>query len=275
MNRRRSVPVVLTIAGSDSSAGAGIQADLKTFAAWGVYGVCAVTCIVSETPGKVSQIQPARPGMVRDQVSLLLKSFPVAAIKTGLLCNEEIATTVAGALRKLKPANLVVDPVMVATSGDALLAQKAIAIYERELFPLATLITPNLDEASRLLGCEITRVASMAGAARELARKYRTRVLLKGGHLRGARAIDVFSDGIVVREFASPYIRNVHTHGTGCTCSAAIAAGLARGLSLPEAITKAKRYVTAAIRSHLAWKSGGALMIALNHSRGMAADRAR
>src|SRR5437763_15035198 len=138
------IPVALTIAGSDSSAGAGIQADLKTFAARGVYGVCAVTCIVAEIPGNVGRIQAADPEIVREQIALLLEKFPVGAIKTGLLCNAAIVSAAAGSLRKFEPRNLVVDPVMKASSGDVLLDPEAIHFYERELFPLATLITPNL-----------------------------------------------------------------------------------------------------------------------------------
>src|SRR5438045_7395100 len=145
-SRTAATTVALTIAGSDSSAGAGAQADLKTFRALGIYGVTAITCIVAETPGKVLRIQPADPQIVREQIELLLKNFPVAAIKTGLLCNTAIVAEVVRSLRKAKRRQLVVDPVMIATSGDVLLAPKAIQIYERELFPLATLIAPNLDE---------------------------------------------------------------------------------------------------------------------------------
>src|SRR5438067_1406029 len=148
-NPRRSqtaaTAVALTIAGSDSSGGAGAQADLKTFTALGVYGVTAITCIVAETPGKVSRIQAADPEIVREQIELLLKNFPVAGIKTGLLCNAEIVAQVVRSLRKVKERPLVVDPVMVATTGDVLLAPETIQIYERKLLPLATLITPNLD----------------------------------------------------------------------------------------------------------------------------------
>src|SRR5437762_13346183 len=150
--QKSNVPVALTIAGSDSSAGAGAQADLKTFTALGVYGLTAITCIVAETPGKVSRIQSADQEIVREQIEDLLKSFPVAGIKTGLLCKAEIVAQVVRSLRKVKERPLVVDPVMVATTGDVLLAPEAIRIYERKLFPLATLITPNLDEAARLLG---------------------------------------------------------------------------------------------------------------------------
>src|SRR5438309_9652902 len=148
--RSQSAAVALTIAGSDSSAGAGAQADLKTFSALGVYGVTAITCIVAETPGKVSRIQPADPEIVREQIELLLKNFPIAAIKTGLLCNAEIVAQVVRSLGKVKRRRLVVDPVMIATSGRVLLEPEAIRIYQRDLFPLATLITPNLDEAAGL-----------------------------------------------------------------------------------------------------------------------------
>src|SRR5437588_11813621 len=163
--RSHSAAVALTIAGSDSSAGAGAQADLKTFSALGVYGVTAMTCIVAERPGKVSRIQPAEPEIVHEQIELLLKYFPVAAIKTGLLCNAAIVAEVVRSLRKVKRRHLVVDPVMIATSGDVLLAPKAVQLYERELFPLATLITPNLDEAARLVGEPIGNLAEMHRAA--------------------------------------------------------------------------------------------------------------
>jgi hydroxymethylpyrimidine/phosphomethylpyrimidine kinase len=270
-NPRRSQPpataVALTIAGSDSSAGAGAQADLKTFTALGVYGVTAITCIVAETPGKVSRIQAADPEIVREQIELLLKGFPVAAIKTGLLCNEEIVAQVVGSLRKVKERRLVVDPVIVATTGDVLLAPEAIQIYERELLPLATLITPNLDEAGRLLGGSIRDLAAMHWGARALAKKYRTAVLLKGGHLRGRRAIDVLSFGDCTKEYSAAFLPGLKTHGTGCTYSAAITAELAKGVELPRAIATAKRFVSSAIRSHFAWKSGRGKIFALNPSR--------
>ena len=258
------VPVALTIAGSDSSAGAGAQADLKTFTALGVYGLTAITCIVAETPGKVSRIQPADPEIVREQIELLLKSFPVAAIKTGLLCNAEIVAQVARSLRKAKGYRLVVDPVMIATSGDVLLEPEAIQLYQRDLFPLATLITPNLDEATRLLGHPIRDLAAMHRAARTLATKYGTAVLLKGGHLRGPRAIDVLSSGAYTKEYSAAFLPGVKTHGTGCTYSAAIAAELAKGAELPCAIAVAKKIVSSAIRSHFVWKSGRGKIFALN-----------
>jgi hydroxymethylpyrimidine/phosphomethylpyrimidine kinase len=269
-NPRRSqtaaTPVALTIAGSDSSGGAGAQADLKTFTALGVYGLTAMTCIVAETPGKVSRIQPADPEIVHEQIELLLKYFPVAAIKTGLLCNAAIVAEVVRDLRKVKRRQLVVDPVMIATSGDVLLAPKAIQIYERELFPLATLITPNLDEAARLMGEPIGNLGDMHRAARTLGKKYGAAVLLKGGHLRGRRAIDVLYSGNGIREFSAPFVPRVKTHGTGCTYSAAITAELAKGAELSRAIATAKKFVTLAIRSHFVWKSGREKIFALNQS---------
>lgn len=264
------VPVALTVAGSDSSAGAGIQADLKTFGALGVYGLTAVTCVVAETPGLVSQIEAVSADMVRAQMDLLLKSFPVAAIKTGLLFSGEIVSAVARTLRAhpgKATSNLVIDPVMLATSGDLLLHDDAVEAYERELFPLAALLTPNLHEAARLLGEPIRDLPAMRTAGARLADKYRIPVLLKGGHLAGQDAIDLlFVAGNVV-EFSAPFSRGVATHGTGCTYSAAITAGLAGGLSLEEAVRRGKKFVTATIAQHRRWETAsGASLHALNHS---------
>src|SRR5437762_500201 len=174
-----TVPVALTIAGSDSSAGAGVQADLKTFSALGVYGLNAVSCVVAEIPGKVSRIEPLDPSLVREQIEVLAHNFPIAAIKTGLLCSVEIIATVAQAIVDLvrhQTADgkipLVVDPVMVATSGDVLLRSDAIESCEKELFPLATLLTPNLNEAARLLGAKISDRQAMERAAQTLSKKY-------------------------------------------------------------------------------------------------------
>ena len=264
------VPVALTIAGSDSSAGAGIQADLKTFGALSVYGLTAVTSIVAETPGLVSEIEAVRPEMVRAQMDVLFKSFPIAAIKTGLLFSREIVSAVAETLRAhatRAAIPLVVDPVMVATSGDLLLREDAVEAYERELFPLAALITPNLDEAARLLGEPIEDLQAMRSAGAKLTNKYRIPVLLKGGHLAGQDAIDLLFVEENVVEFSAPFSRGIATHGTGCTYSAAITAGLASGFSLEESIRRAKKFVTATIAQYLSWKaaSGGSLH-ALNHS---------
>lgn len=249
-----SIPVALTIAGSDSSAGAGIQADLKTFSAFNVYGLSAVTCVVAEIPGKVSRIEPVSSEMVREQIEVVAKSFPIAAIKTGLLCSATIISVVVESISDLRrEIPLVVDPVITATSGDRLLDLDAIDAYQKELFPIASLITPNLDEASQLLGQKISDRASMERAGEELARKFKTAILLKGGHLPGDNAVDLLLADGKITEFSAPFVRNVATHGTGCTYSAAIAAGLAKGLSLGNAIGGAKKFVTSAIQNHLRW----------------------
>src|SRR3712207_5321636 len=163
----RSIPVALTIAGSDCSAGAGAQADLKTFSTLGVYGLTALTCVVAETPGRVQRIQAVEADVVANQIDLLLESFPIGALKTGMLYSAEIVSVVARSLHAAK-LPIVVDPVMVATSGDLLLKQEAITVYERELFPLAAVITPNLDEAAALLGRAIEGVDEMRTAGKEL-----------------------------------------------------------------------------------------------------------
>ena len=258
----RQIPVALTIAGSDSSAGAGIQADLKTFSALGVYGLTAVTGVVAETPGKVSKIETVSAELVREQVEVLLCSFPVAAIKTGLLFSAGIIAEIARTLRERRSIPLVIDPVMVATSGDALLQENAIEIYERDLFPLAKLLTPNLDEAAHFLQEPINDLAAMRKAGKTLAHKYGVAVLLKGGHLSGNKAIDLLFAGDNVTEFSAPFSRGVSTHGTGCTYSAAITAGLANGLVLEKAIERAKEFVSATIAQHHAWNN----IHALNHS---------
>jgi len=267
-----TVPVALTIAGSDSSAGAGIQADLKTFSSLGVYGLTAITCVVAETPGKVSRIERISPEIVHEQIAVLARNFPIAAAKTGLLCSGEIVEAVARAivdvLRKVDNSiPLVVDPVTVATSGDMLLAAEAMEIYERELFPIATLLTPNLDEAGKLVGEPIRDLDAMRKAGRQLQQKYAVSILLKGGHLVRDDAIDLLFAGDKISEFSAPFVRGVATHGTGCTYSAAITAALASGLSLDVAVRRAKKFVTASIAQRLRWKSkSGKNIDALNHS---------
>src|SRR5258708_31200052 len=226
-----TVPVALTVAGSDCSAGAGIQADLKTFTALGVYGLTAVTCIVAEVPGKVSRIEPVTAKMVREQLEVLLKNFRVGAIKTGLLCSAEIVcgvakTIQAGGKKTAQSIPFVVDPVMIAKSGDNLLEPEAVEAYKNKLFPLATLITPNLDEAALLLETTIIDRKQMENAAKALAKKYHASILLKGGHLRGDNAIDLLFHQREMREFSAPFVRCIETHGTGCTYSAAITTSL-------------------------------------------------
>ena len=282
-------PVALTIAGSDNSAGAGIQADLKTFSAYGVYGLTAVTCVVAEIPGRVSAIQPVALDIVRQQIELSLGAYPVVAAKTGMLRSREIIEMIASLYGEL-PATaitltnvggsanangsrtrplLVVDPVMVASSGDSLLGPDALAAYQGKLFPLATLITPNLDEARVLLGGRrIEDPKAMQDAGAELCRRYGTAFLMKGGHLGGEMAIDLlcFPDGKMVEHHA-PFIRGVQTHGTGCTYSAAITAGLAQGLDLESATARAKGYITGAVHGFFRWQGAGRNVDALNHWR--------
>ena len=266
-----TVPVALTVAGSDCSAGAGIQADLKTFTALGVYGLTAVTCIVAEVPGKVSRIEPVTARMVREQLEVLLKNFRVGAIKTGLLCSAEIVCAVAqtiqsGGKKTARSIPFVADPVMIATSGDNLVEPEAVEAYKNKLFLLATLITPNLDEAALLLDTTIIDRKQMESAAKALAKKYRASILLKGGHLRGDNAIDLLFHQDELTEFSAPFVRGVETHGTGCKYSAAIAASLASGFSLEQAIKRAKTFVTESIALHLRWKRGSTEIDALNHS---------
>ena len=263
-----TVPVALTIAGSDCSGGAGIQADLKTFAALGVYGLTAVTCVVAEIPGKVSRVEALTPKMVREQIAVLLKNFEVGSIKTGLLCSAEIISAMARELQSTRQRiPLVVDPVMIATSGNRLLEPAAIDAYKKELFPLATLITPNLDEGGLLLGTRIRGRQQMQRAAKALAKQFGCAILLKGGHLQGDDAIDLLFHNDRLTEFSAPFVRDVATHGTGCTYSAAITAGLACGLSLEQAVERAKRFVTRSIARRFRWTSrSGEILDALRHS---------
>lgn len=248
-------PVVLAIAGSDNSAGAGIQADLKAFSHFGCYGLTAVTCVVAELPGKVSALQAIKPGIVAEQVALSYQAFPVRAVKTGMLYSTPIIEAVADKLA----GHIVIDPVMVASSGDPLLKKSAIAAYRKLLFPKATLVTPNLDELKILAGREVGNLAQMKDAGRALVEEYGCAFLLKGGHLRGKIAVDFLATTQGCEEFSAPFRRGADTHGTGCTYSAAIAANLALGKSLSQSVATAKTYITAAINRHLRWGQTRAL----------------
>jgi len=244
--RGAAVPVVLTIAGSDSSGGAGIQADLKTFTALGVYGTSAVTCVVAEHPRRVLRITPLPPARVAEQVRAVLEAFPVAAIKTGMLGSRAIIEAVEKAIAPALAAGvpLVIDPVMTASAGGRLLARDALPALRR-LIAQATLVTPNRDEAARLVGRLIPDERALRAAAVELAINFaRPHVLAKGGHLRSREAVDWLASprGTVMR-IAARRVQGVDPHGTGCTFSAAIAAGLAHGLSLPEAVAAGKRFL--------------------------------
>ena len=259
-------PVALTIAGSDNSAGAGIQADLKTFAQFGVYGLSAVTCVVAEVPGRVTAIQSIETRIIFEQIALSLGHFPVAALKTGMLYSQEIIEVVAHALKTLASSiPIVVDPVMVATSGDSLLKTDAVNAMRSKLFPIATLITPNLDEAAVILGeKKTTSVNAMELAAKKLSAEFGTAILLKGGHLAGPIAVDLLVIGNQVWRYETPFIAAISTHGTGCTLSAAITAHLACGSNLPDAVRMAKSYITEAIRQSFQWNSPQKIA-ALNH----------
>ncbi len=258
--------IALTIAGSDCSAGAGLQADLKTFGALGVFGLTAATCVVAEVPGTVWRIDPVDARNVREQIELLLAHFPIAAIKTGLLYSAEIVETVAAALETSAAGiPLVVDPVMVATSGDALLQPAALEAYRARLFARATLVTPNMAEAAALTGDPVRNLEEMRVAGEQLTQTFGTRFLLKGGHLGGTSATDLLFGRTAVREFSAPFIDGVSTHGTGCTYSAAIAAHLALGDDLEDAIVRAKEFVSRAIRQHFTWKSSSGEIQALNY----------
>jgi hydroxymethylpyrimidine/phosphomethylpyrimidine kinase len=249
MSRIVQWPVALTIAGSDSGGGAGVQADLKTFLALGVHGACAVTCLTAQNPRRVLAIEPCSPQMVRQQIEAVFEELPPAAVKTGMLFSADIIHAVADGLNRKRRAPLVVDPVMVATSGAALLKPAAVKSLCARLLPLATLVTPNLDETIILAGRKIASVDDMRLAAREIQARFGCATLVKGGHLRGRReAVDIFYDGRTELLLRAPFIRGVSTHGTGCTYSAAIAAALARGHDLSRAVVIGKRHVTAAIR---------------------------
>jgi hydroxymethylpyrimidine/phosphomethylpyrimidine kinase len=255
--RKSSPPVVLTIAGSDSSGGAGIQADLKTFAALGVHGASAITCVVAENPGRVLRVTPLPPARVAEQIAVVLEAFPIAAIKVGMLGSRPIIDAVAKAIAPALKARtpLVIDPAMAASAGGTLLARDALPALKR-LMAKATLVTPNRAEAAWLAGRPVDGEDALRAVAIELAADLKVQVLVKGGHGRGREAIDWFaSPGGRVHRIAAPRIRGVDPHGTGCTYASAIAAYLARRVSLPLAIGAAKRYITHALRRRV--KIGG------------------
>lgn len=259
------IPVALTIAGSDCSAGAGIQADLKTFQHFHVHGLTAVTCVVSETANIVRAVHPVPVDVLSDQISLLLESFPVAAIKTGMLVSAAHVLAVAAILRKFPQVPVIVDPVMVASTGASLLESDAVAAYRECLLPLARVITPNLPEAETLLGERITDESSLEPAARRLSGLFGTAVLLKGGHLDGPDCVDLLIDQGEVWRYSAARIPATGSHGTGCTLSAAIAAALAMGKPLPGAVEVAKKYLGETLRRSYGFQtSGGEIIHALN-----------
>ena len=248
MSRIAKRPVALAIAGSDSGGGAGIQADLKTFAALCVHGTSVITCLTAQNPRRVIAVEPCSSDIVRQQIEAVFEELRPAAVKTGMLYSAEIIRVVVDGFKNKQGIPLVVDPVMVSTSGAVLLKPSAAKTLQSQLLPLATLITPNLDETEILTGHKIASVEDMRQAARELQTQLGCAVLVKGGHLRGVRdAVDIFFDGRTELLLNAPFVRGVSTHGTGCTYSAAIAAALALGHDLPRAVEIGKYHVTAAI----------------------------
>lgn len=242
--------------------------------ALGVYGLTAVTCVVAEVPGHVSAISGMEPDIVAEQVRLCFEAFPVRAVKTGMLYSAGILRAVVRSLQdaaaKFGSVPLVVDPVMVATSGARLLEPEALEIYQSELLAMASLITPNLDEAEVLVGEPIGSRAAMCEAGRILSGRYRTSVLMKGGHLKEDTAADLLILGNGREHwFEAPFVRGVSTHGTGCTYSAAIASELGLGRSLEEAVGRSKQFVSRAIAGHLRWPQESQETHALNHFAGI------
>lgn len=260
-----TTPIALTIAGSDSGGGAGLQADLQTFAALGVHGTTAITCLTAQNPRGVSGIQAATPKVVRQQIEAVFAELTPGACKTGMLYSTAIIREVARFFESGQRPPLIVDPVMVATSGATLLKPAAIRALCDDLLPCAALVTPNLDEAQLLLGVKIRDEEGLRAAARALVQRFGCAALVKGGHLKGTReAVDIYYDGRTELLLTAPFVRGVSTHGTGCTYAAAIAACCAHGAELPAAVTRAKEFITAAIagsrrigRGHFAlgWES--------------------
>lgn len=252
------MPIALTIAGSDSSGGAGIQADLKTFAAHQVYGASVIVALTAQNTQAVRAIHPVPADFVAAQIDAVFEDLDVAAVKIGMLATAELIETVADGLEHHGARNIVLDPVMIAASGGRLLQEDAIEALKRRLLPLATLVTPNLPEAAALLGtamAETEEAAAEQGGA--IAALGAANVLVKGGHASGEDSVDVLVSKSGQRQrFVAPRIETLNTHGTGCTLSSAIASGLAHGIELAEAVALAKRYISAAISASDAVRVG-------------------
>jgi len=240
------IPKALTIAGSDSGGGAGIQADLKTFSAFRVFGMSVITAVTAQNSLGVQGVESLPPAFVVQQLRSVLSDFGADAAKCGMLATAPIIEAVAATLAEHPIEKLVVDPVMVAKSGDALLRPDAVRSLIERILPLALVVTPNLPEAEALAGIPVSDRKEMEEAARRIAALGPRYVLVKGGHLKGD-AVDLLWNGRELRAFTAPRVDSPNTHGTGCTFSAAIAAGLARGQAIPDAIREAKAYVTKAI----------------------------
>ena len=243
------IPVALTIAGSDSGGGAGIQADLKSFHAFGVFGTSALTAVTVQNTRGVSGVHPIPVDVVRAQIRAVAEDLHPAACKTGMLATAELVRAVAESIGEHRLPHFVLDPVMVASSGDRLLDEDAERTVAEELVPLAALVTPNLDEAAILVGAPVEDLEGMRRAAAALVEMGAQAALLKGGHLRSAELVDVLFDGRDWHEWRRPKLDTRNTHGTGCTLSAAVAAGLAHGRPLTEAVEDALGYVSRAMQA--------------------------
>jgi len=250
------IPVALTIAGSDSGGGAGIQADLKTFAAFGVHGTSAITAITAQNTRTVSAIHEVPVRMIRAQIDSVVEDIGVQAAKTGMLASAEIIEAVAAAIQEHGIRNLVVDPVMVAKGGARLLHNDAIAALYRYLLPLAAVLTPNIPEAEVLLGRPLKTLDDRRQAARDLVALGPRAAVLKGGHVEASAAIDIYWDGVEMVELTARRVATKNTHGSGCAFSAAITASLAKGEDPLEAVEAAKAFITAAIEHSLELGSG-------------------
>jgi hydroxymethylpyrimidine/phosphomethylpyrimidine kinase len=257
-----SPPITLTIAGSDSGGGAGIQADLKTFHAHGVHGLSVIAAITSQNTRGVTAVHPVPLAHIRSQLDAVFDDFPIAAVKTGMLGNAATVRLVAKELRKRKPAWLVVDPVMISTSGSRLLDEDAVAAVIHELIPLADVLTPNLPEAEALLGYPLKTPKQLAKAGEALLALGARGVLLKGGHGRGSKVIDRYIDARGVMEIHHPRLAR-EGHGTGCTLASAVAAELAKGATPRQAVRRAVAYVQRALKN--GYRPGGGSAFVLRH----------
>ncbi|MGI9279057.1 MAG: bifunctional hydroxymethylpyrimidine kinase/phosphomethylpyrimidine kinase [Endozoicomonas sp.] len=248
MTITNETPIALTIAGSDSGGGAGIQADLKAFSALGAYGSSVITALTAQNTQGLQGIFDVEPAFIRQQLDSVFSDLAIKAVKVGMLSQPEVITTVANAMAHYSPAYLVLDPVMVATSGDVLLQQAAIETLKQSLIPKASLITPNLHEAAVLLNRPVPEnLDQMIDMVEPLLALGSQAVLLKGGHLSGDKAVDFYHDGKSLHRLESDWIKTSNTHGTGCTLSSAITALLARGYTMNEAIPEAKKYIAESI----------------------------
>ncbi len=253
MAGHRHAQTALTIAGSDSGGEAGIQADLKTFAALGVHGTSAITCITAQNRKNVAHIFPCTPKMVEAQLEAVFEEHAPTAVKTGMLYSASIVHEVVRFLRKHKNTGLIVDPVIISSSGHVLLQPPALVELKRFLLPMATLVTPNVPEAETLAATKIRTFEDMRAVAKLIHKYFRCAALIKGGHLPGARqASDILWDGKREWIFSAPFIKGARLHGTGCTYSAAITAGLAQGKTLPGAVEQAKLHITGHIQMQTA-----------------------